>query len=93
MPFKKGQSGNPAGRKKGSGHKQRLAQIIKEHGWDDKRIIEMFETFIEKGNYMAFKDFTQYIWGRPPQEVLLGNSDDDGLKIQIEFVDPPSYEG
>jgi len=88
MPFKKGQSGNPAGRKKGSGHKQQIAKLIEECGWTDKRIVEKFEQFINTGNYQAFKDFMQYKWGAIPKEILLGNADDEGLNIKVEFIKP-----
>lgn len=86
--FKKGQSGNPNGRPKGSGHKQQIAKLIDDCGWTDKRIVEKFEEFIAKGNYQAFKDFMQYKWGAIPKEILLGNAEDEGFKLQIEFVTP-----
>jgi len=78
-PFEKGQSGNPAGRPKGSISivaelKKKLEEVPKENNPDKKRYVDMLVlTAIKKvlvdGDTQMIKDIIDRVDGRPNQPI------------------------
>jgi len=78
--FKKGQSGNPAGRPKGSRNYRTLFREAYKHIAKDLRLgkdpdallVEILKRGIQKalkGNYQFYKDIIDRLYGRPRQTI------------------------
>jgi hypothetical protein len=78
--FKKGQSGNPAGRPKGSRNYKILFREAYKHIAEDLRLgkepdallVEILKRGIKealKGNYSFYKDIMDRIYGKPKQTI------------------------
>lgn len=65
IPFKKGQSGNPAGRPKEKTIKERVREWLEEHPNDMESFVKHF---VEKNRDLAW----QMLEGRPQQDVTSG---------------------
>jgi hypothetical protein len=88
--FKKGQSGNPAGRPKGSRNYRTLFReaytaIEKDLGLGknpDALLVEILKRGIKealKGNYSFYKDIMDRLYGKPKQTI----ETDEGKKLLI----------
>lgn len=91
-PFPKGVSGNPDGRPKGSGYKQKfeamLTQVAEEKGITREQAeLELFKTAYEqavKGNYQFFKDYVDRAYGPVKTDATLNVEKLENLTIVLD---------
>lgn len=89
MPFQKGQSGNPAGRKKGSGKDSKCKHFAEHWGIDYVIRIAMGTEpgFSEKDRLDAAKYLIDHGIGRAPQAVSLDAEVSETTRLILNF--PP----
>lgn len=91
-PFPKGVSGNPKGRPKGSGYKQKfekaLLKVAQEKGITrEEAEIELFKAAYEqalKGNYQFFKDYVDRAYGPVKTDATLNVEKLENLTIVLD---------
>lgn len=88
MPWQKGQSGNPKG---GPRKNDSLAGYIRSIGGDDGKVYADKLHEIATGTHdnvaarlAAINALFDRGWGKPPQDVNLGNQDDQPLRVVHE---------
>ena len=84
-PFKKGQSGNPGGRPKGSkGFKERCRAFANEEGLNT--LIEIARESGDKDRLKAVELLLAYGYGKPRQALDIGDGEGGPAKILLEWV-------
>lgn len=94
--FKEGQSGNPAGRPKGTYSlvtilKRKLQEIIKDKGIEaGEELVKIWlEKAINKKEFDAIKEVIRYIDGMPPQTLQLTKDETiEKIKVEINGSEP-----
>jgi hypothetical protein len=87
MPFKKGQSGNPAGRRAEIGPIRDLARQHSPRAFE--RVVSLIDDADPKVALAAAQEVMNRGWGRPAQALIGGGEDDPPLKFQVETVIRP----
>jgi len=92
--FKKGQSGNPNGRPKGtvsvvSKIKSKLKKIPKgqKHSYLNLLVERIFKDAIQDGNEQMIKLICQYVDGMPKQSTDLTTNGKDLETVLVKFID------
>ena len=98
MPFKKGQSGNPGGRRKEKLFADAMRMEIKEAGDDNYKLRQIARKLLdmaEKGDMAAIKEVADRIDGKVPQAVGTPQDEDGIGPLVVEIVrfgDDPAAE-
>ena len=102
MPFEKGKSGNPGGRRKEKKVRDALVKLLADldEGADDLRsLLKVWKAIYAKaidGDLAAAKEMFDRHDGKVPQALIGGDEDDEAIKItSIEriIVRPPDKDG
>lgn len=92
MPFEKGQSGNPGGRKKDKPWADALRLVVnRDDDEGKKRLVKIAEQCVkaaEAGDLQAMREIGDRLDGKPAQAIIGGDDDDPVIKsvTKIELV-------
>lgn len=94
MPFVKGQSGNPAGRKPGTGKRQQISEVFQAYLEEEvSRTIKgkpvmttRLQQALEKLYRRDLKTFFAYAYGKPVETQIVQNPDGSNL-IPPEMIE------
>lgn len=90
MPFKPGQSGNPAGRKAKTDAEREVEALARKHGRSAiKRLSEWMKSDNAKASVSAATALLDRGYGKPKQAIIGGGENDPPIRAvtRIELVD------
>jgi hypothetical protein len=86
MAFQKGKSGNPNGRKPGTGKRQNIAQAFQDYLMEKEKGRLRFRRAMQRLYEEDLKTFFAYAYGKPIETQVLQNPDGSSL-IPIEVIE------
>ena len=91
MPFEKGKSGNPGGRKKAKPFADALRLAIADAGKNKRSLRKIAEALLDKacdGDTQAIREVADRLDGKVPQ-ALIGDAEEEPIRVtRVELVAP-----